>query len=39
MVGHFSKKDDTAKVRVAIPEPCSYDLDYSSRAMPRYLAL
>jgi putative glutamine amidotransferase len=26
-----------AKPRIAIPEPCSYDHDYSGRAMPPYL--
>jgi putative glutamine amidotransferase len=25
------------KPRIAIPEPCSYDLEYSGRAMPAYL--
>ena len=36
-MGDSSKKDGAAKVRVAIPEPCSYDLEYSSRALPPYL--
>jgi putative glutamine amidotransferase len=36
-VGNSSKKDGSAKVRVAIPEPCSYDLEYSGRALPPYL--
>jgi len=36
-VGNSSRKDGTAKVRVAIPEPCSYDLEYSGRALPPYL--
>jgi putative glutamine amidotransferase len=36
-VGDSSKKDGKAKVRVAIPEPCSYDLEYSGRALPPYL--
>jgi len=36
-VGDSSKKDGTAKVRIAIPEPCSYDLEYSGRALPPYL--
>jgi putative glutamine amidotransferase len=26
-----------AKPRIAIPEPCSYDLEYSGRALPAYL--
>jgi putative glutamine amidotransferase len=37
IVGDSSKKDSSAKVRVAIPEPCSYDLEYSGRALPPYL--
>jgi len=32
-----SRKDGTVKVRIAIPEPCSYDLEYSGRALPPYL--
>jgi putative glutamine amidotransferase len=32
-----SKKDGTLRVRIAIPEPCSYDLEYSGRALPPYL--
>ena len=36
-MGNSSRKDGTAKVRVAIPEPCSYDLEYSGRALPPYL--
>jgi len=36
-VGDSAKKDGTPKVRIAIPEPCSYDLEYSGRAMPPYL--
>jgi putative glutamine amidotransferase len=36
-VGDSSKKDGTERVRVAIPEPCSYDLEYSGRALPPYL--
>ena len=34
-----SKNDGTvgAKPRIAIPEPCSYDAEYSSRALPPYL--
>ncbi|MGZ4870334.1 MAG: gamma-glutamyl-gamma-aminobutyrate hydrolase family protein [Candidatus Angelobacter sp.] len=34
-----SKNDGTVgvKPRIAIPEPCSYDLEYSSRALPAYL--
>jgi len=27
----------TARPRIAIPEPCSYDLEYSTRALPPYL--
>src|SRR5258708_2222980 len=27
----------TLKPRIAIPEPCSYDRGYSSRALPRYV--
>jgi putative glutamine amidotransferase len=36
----LSSKDDGivgAKPRIAIPEPCSYDLEYSGRALPPYL--
>jgi putative glutamine amidotransferase len=29
--------DKVVKPRIAIPEPCSYDLDYSGRALPAYL--
>jgi putative glutamine amidotransferase len=36
-VGDSSKKDGTLRVRIAIPEPCSYDLEYSGRALPPYL--
>jgi putative glutamine amidotransferase len=36
-VGDSSKKDGTVRVRIAIPEPCSYDLEYSGRALPHYL--
>lgn len=36
-MGDSSKKDGAVSVRVAIPEPCSYDLDYSGRALPPYL--
>jgi len=36
-VGDSSKIDGTERVRVAIPEPCSYDLEYSGRALPAYL--
>lgn len=34
-----SKDNDVvgAKPRIAIPEPCSYDLEYSGRALPPYL--
>ena len=28
---------ETVKPRIAISEPCSYDRDYSSRALPRYV--
>ncbi|HEX9255319.1 MAG TPA: gamma-glutamyl-gamma-aminobutyrate hydrolase family protein, partial [Candidatus Angelobacter sp.] len=31
------KKDGTASIRIAIPEACSYDLEYSDRALPPYL--
>ena len=31
------QKDGTVSVRIAIPEPCSYDLEYSGRALPPYL--
>src|SRR5215472_1238055 len=30
-------KLDAAKPRIALPEPCSYDLEYSNRALPAYL--
>ena len=30
-------KNAVLKPRVAIPEPCSYDLEYSTRALPAYL--
>jgi putative glutamine amidotransferase len=36
----ISSKDNGivgAKPRIAIPEPCSYDLEYSGRALPAYL--
>jgi putative glutamine amidotransferase len=38
-VEDFLRKDDAsrAKPRIAIPEPCSYDLEYSVRALPLYL--
>jgi putative glutamine amidotransferase len=38
-VANASKIDGTvgAKPRIAIPEPCSYDLEYSGRALPPYL--
>jgi putative glutamine amidotransferase len=38
-VANVSKIDGTvgAKPRIAIPEPCSYDLEYSDRALPPYL--
>jgi putative glutamine amidotransferase len=38
-VANASKNDGTvgAKPRIAIPEPCSYDADYSDRALPPYL--
>lgn len=34
-----SKNNDTvgAKPRIAVPEPCSYDPEYSGRALPPYL--
>lgn len=28
---------DGTKPRIALPEPCSYDLEYSNRALPAYL--
>jgi putative glutamine amidotransferase len=31
------RKNDVMKPRIAIPEPCSYDLEYSGRALPAYL--
>lgn len=31
------QKDGTVSIRIAIPEPCSYDLEYSGRALPPYL--
>lgn len=31
------QKDGTVSVKIAIPEPCSYDLEYSGRALPPYL--
>lgn len=36
-MGDSSKKDGAERVRIAIPEPCSYDLEYSGRALPPYL--
>jgi putative glutamine amidotransferase len=38
-VANASKTDRTveAKPRIAIPEPCSYDAEYSGRALPPYL--
>ena len=36
-MGDSSKKDGAERVRIAIPEPCSYDLAYSGRALPPYL--
>jgi putative glutamine amidotransferase len=36
-VGNFLQKDRNTKVRIAIPEPCSYDPEYSGRALPPYL--
>ncbi len=36
-MGDSSKKDGAEKIRIAIPEPCSYDLEYSGRALPPYL--
>ena len=36
-MGDSSKKDGAVRVRIAIPEPCSYDLEYSGRALPPYL--
>lgn len=32
-----SQENDVMKPRIAIPEPCSYDLEYSGRALPAYL--
>jgi putative glutamine amidotransferase len=39
MVTNHVEKSGTeaAKPRIAIPEPCSYDLEYSSRALPPYV--
>jgi putative glutamine amidotransferase len=39
MVTDSVKKPDieVMKPKIAIPEPCSYDLEYSSRALPPYL--
>jgi len=36
---NFEEKNETggAKPRIALPEPCSYDLEYSNRALPAYL--
>jgi putative glutamine amidotransferase len=38
-VAYSSETDGNvdAKPRIAIPEPCSYDLEYSGRALPAYL--
>lgn len=38
-MANASKNDGTvgAKPRIAIPEPCSYDPEYSGRALPPYL--
>ena len=38
-MANASKSDSKVetKPRIAIPEPCSYDLDYSGRALPPYL--
>ena len=36
-MGNSSQDEGTERVRVAIPEPCSYDLEYSGRALPPYL--
>ena len=38
-MANSSKNDGTvgAKPRIAIPEPCSYDAEYSDRALPPYL--
>lgn len=39
MVAEASKNESTVgtKPRIAIPEPCSYDPEYSGRALPPYL--
>ena len=39
MAAKSSKNDGTVgtKPRIAIPEPCSYDAEYSGRALPPYL--
>jgi putative glutamine amidotransferase len=37
IVENSLKQDGTVSVRIAIPEPCSYDLEYSRRALPPYL--
>jgi putative glutamine amidotransferase len=31
------QKNGIVSIRIAIPEPCSYDLEYSGRALPPYL--
>jgi putative glutamine amidotransferase len=38
-VANIAKNDATVgvKPRIAIPEPCSYDAEYSARALPPYL--
>jgi len=39
MAGKSSKSEETGgkRPRIAIPEPCSYDAEYSGRALPAYL--
>jgi putative glutamine amidotransferase len=34
---HHNPKVDETRPRIALPEPCSYDLEYSNRALPAYL--
>src|ERR1043166_7370207 len=36
-VENFMQKDRNVNVRIAIPEPSSYDPEYSGRALPHYL--
>ena len=36
-MGNFLQNDRNVNARIAIPEPCSYDPEYSGRALPHYL--